>query len=275
MRIDRAVYEAGIDPMDAEVLMSALTGRSRANLLAHGEAVLTDNQETEWKRWTQRRTNGEPVAYITGKKEFYGRSFVVTHDTLIPRPATEGLIEAALSFLDGIERETVIIDEGIVALSLSKGDRRDVSCIADIGTGCGCIAVTLAMERPKLHCIATDIALSSLDVAKHNADLHCVSDRMTFWEGDLLSPITALTEPFIIVSNPPYVPEGQVLAREVSYEPARALYAGREGLNILSRLLREAFRHPYCRGMVLECREDQVGKLKEETLANACDTLAL
>lgn len=265
MRIDSALQSANIDPLDAEVLMSALIGTTRAGLLTRGERMLSEKQCAEWRAWTERRERGEPVAMILGHKEFYGRDFVVSRHTLIPRPATEGLIDAALAFVEtGAEAEREI-DDGIVALCIRVNVGSTANHIVDVGTGSGCIAVTLALLLPHMSIIATDISMPALRVAQENARRWNVSDRVTCVHGDVLAPVLQIREPFIIVSNPPYIPTSTVLARDLSYEPNDALFSGEDGMEMISRLLREARAHPFCRGMTLECRADQASKVKRET----------
>lgn len=265
MRIDSALRSVNIEPLDAEVLMSALIGTTRAELLTRGERMLSEKESGVWREWTERRERGEPVAMILGRKEFYGRDFVVSRHTLIPRPATEGLIDAALAFVDTgtpAERE---IDDGIVALCVAVNEGNAARHIVDVGTGSGCIAVTLALLLPHMSIIATDISMPALRVAQENARRWNVSDRVTCVHGNVLAPISELREPFIIVANPPYIPEGTALARDLSYEPHDALFSGEDGMAMTSRLVREARSHPYCRGMALECRADQASKVKRET----------
>lgn len=169
-----------------------------------------------------RRSLGEPVAYLCGHREFYGRAFVVSPAVLIPRPETELLVERALAAIDD-----------------RAGMRRDVPII-DIGTGSGCIAITLAAERPGVRVVATDTSAAALEVARANASRHGVTDRLRFSEGTLTSGVSGVD---VVVSNPPYVPERDRnrLMRDVrDFEPSSALFAGEDGLDVIRPLIPEA-----------------------------------
>jgi release factor glutamine methyltransferase len=169
----------------------------------------------------ERRKAGEPIQYITGETEFYGLPFRVTPDVLIPRPETEHLVEKALELAARFEHPRIV----------------------DVGTGSGAIAVALARKLPQAHITAVDISGAALDVARENADRNVVSDRIRFLQGDLLAPVG--DERFdILVSNPPYVPQvdRDSLSVEVrDHEPALALFAGEDGLDVYLRLIPSAF----------------------------------
>jgi release factor glutamine methyltransferase len=171
-----------------------------------------------------RRASREPFAYIVGHEEFWGRQFEVTPAVLIPRPETELIVEIALALLrDGAEGRTAI---------------------CDVGTGSGCIAVSIAAERPQTGIIAVDRSPSALDVARRNAARYGVAPQIDFRRGDLFEGVAETFD--VIVSNPPYVAEGdrQTIQAEVgSYEPADALFAGVDGLDVIRRLVEEAPRH--------------------------------
>jgi release factor glutamine methyltransferase len=163
----------------------------------------------------------EPMAYLYGGREFYGRMFEVTSAVLIPRPETEIIVEAALQRFP---------------------DDRAVLQIADIGTGSGCLAITLAKERPAARVLATDVSKAGLLVAQQNAHRYGVEDRVVFAFGDLLADATRTTFGVfdLIVSNPPYVSDGDraTLPPEVrDYEPAAALFAGPDGLDVIRRMI--------------------------------------
>jgi release factor glutamine methyltransferase len=161
------------------------------------------------------------MAYLYGGQEFYGRMFEVTSAVLIPRPETELIVEAALQRFP---------------------DDRAVLHIADIGTGSGCLAVTLAKERPAARVLATDISKAGFLVAQQNANRYGVEDRVVFAFGDLLAEVSQTTFNLfdLVVSNPPYVPDGAraALQPEVrDYEPANALFAGPDGLAVIRRMI--------------------------------------
>jgi release factor glutamine methyltransferase len=204
---------------DAEMLLMHALDRSRAWLIAHAEEELSSSQAAAYTALVSIRHKGEPIQYITGEAEFYGLPFRVTPDVLIPRPETEHLVEKVLSLAGRFEQP----------------------CIVDVGTGSGAIAVALAHELPHIQIAATDISSRALAIAEENAKRNEVAVR--FLLGDLLAPVAE--ERFeIIVSNPPYVPttDRATLSVEVrEYEPALALFAGGDGLDIYRRLIPAAF----------------------------------
>ncbi|MBI5155652.1 peptide chain release factor N(5)-glutamine methyltransferase [Candidatus Peregrinibacteria bacterium] len=263
MRIRDVWQAAGIERCDGEVLTAALLGRDRSWVPAHEDDRIPPESMKRLTDAFSRRAQGEPVAYILGKRDFYGRDFFVDPSVLIPRPATEGLVDLALEMIDGSLTGTILrsVDAGIVACGNYWGGKNEAVSVIDIGTGSGCIAVTIACQRPDVPVIATDVSEDSLRIAKKNAEHHHVSGRIRFIQGSLLEPIAGERHPFVIVSNPPYVPDDFPADRDLSFEPSGALFAGPEGLDVLLPLVREARRHPLCRGFLVECREDQVASL--------------
>ncbi len=202
---------------DAELLLLHITGLTRAELLTHPKRQLTDAQRDAYRDAIARRARHEPVQYITGVQEFYGRSFVVTPAVLIPRPETEHLVEAVLAI------------------------RPQPRHVLDIGTGSGILAVTLALELPYSAVTATDISADAIAVAQQNAKRLGAGDRIRFRESDLFACLREGDRFDCIVSNPPYVTTTEVLEPEVrDYEPATALYAGEDGLAVYRRLIPEA-----------------------------------
>lgn len=205
--------------LDAQVLLAHCIGRDRQFLYAHPERELSGADEERFRSMVARRMEGEPVAYITGEKEFWSLTFEVTPDVLIPRPDTEILIEEVLKLF---KREAEVR-------------------ILEIGTGSGAISVALASELQRASITATDSSPESLAVAAGNARNNQVSERISFMCGDLFEPVRG---PFdIIVSNPPYISEEEfaLLAPEVrGYEPRSALVAGPDGTEIHRRLVQGA-----------------------------------
>lgn len=203
--------------LTAELLLCHALGRERSYLYAHPEQELREVEWIHYGRWLDERMKGKPLQYITRRQEFYGREFRVTPDVLIPRPETEFVVEAVMK------------------------RRPDARLIVDVGTGSGAIAVTLALET-NARLIATDISKGALTVAAANAQsLH---SEVAFLQTDLLNGI-ADGSVDVVVSNPPYVPEAdrETLQREVrDWEPAMALFAGQDGLDIYRRLIPEAKR---------------------------------
>jgi release factor glutamine methyltransferase len=209
---------------DAELLLMGVVGRDRAWLMTHGDAELSAEQISQFENWVARRARQEPVQYILGETEFYGLRMRVTPAVLIPRPETEHLVEAVLA----------------------RVGRDSVVRICDVGTGSGAIAVALAQALPRARVTALDISRAALDVARGNAERLGVAGRIRFVESDLLRAVRG--ERFeVVVSNPPYVAEGEVLEAQVrEYEPREALFAGPTGLEVYRRLIPEAWEalHP-------------------------------
>ncbi|MDD4319775.1 MAG: peptide chain release factor N(5)-glutamine methyltransferase [Candidatus Peribacteraceae bacterium] len=259
MKTGEILQQRLLPPLESEVLLARLLKQERTWILAHTERELTIEEERQWNEWLERRARGEPVAYIIERTEFYGRPFIVRRGALIPRPATEGLVSTALAWLGAPSDTTIPTDAGIVAMARSLRSIGNITTVVDCGTGSGCIAVTLALERPDLRVIATDISEAALSVARENAALHGVSDRIDVRIGSLLEPVTGLTEPFLLVANPPYVPGNRELPRDIKeFEPPEAVFAGPEGLDVLRPLVSQATAHPFCAGFVIECEDEQV-----------------
>ncbi|QKK03109.1 MAG: peptide chain release factor N(5)-glutamine methyltransferase [Pseudomonadota bacterium] len=219
----RALDEAACDlksRLEAELLLAFVLGRSRAWLYAHGDAALSADQARRFAELVDKRSAGRPIAYLLGQREFYGRQFQVDDAVLIPRPETELLIE-------------LILD-----LPLPDNAR-----VVDIGTGSGCIALTLAAERPNWQVTATDICLEALAVAERNRQaLRLESVRLL--EGDLYQPLRS--QQFdLVVSNPPYVADGDphLEQGDLPSEPRLALSCPDRGTAILRRLADGAHEH--------------------------------
>jgi release factor glutamine methyltransferase len=207
-------------------LLGHAIGRDRTFVVTRADEPLEREAVEAFRRLIGRRASGEPLQYITGHQEFFKLDFEVTPDVLIPRSETELIVE--------------------IALELLKGDLDPF--IADIGTGSGCIAISLLHELGKARAIATDISPGALRVAQRNADRHGVGDRLTLIESDCLSSLDP-GKPFsLIASNPPYISDDEMktLQREVLQEPRTALAGGADGLDMVRRLLREgaAFLRP-------------------------------
>lgn len=206
---------------DADVLVRHVLAWDRATLLLRRDEPMPAGAHAIFVALIARRATREPVAYLTGTREFYGRDFQVSPAVLIPRPETELIVDAVL---------THTAPEAALR-------------VADVGTGSGILAVTLACERPMITVVATDISLAALVVARRNAEAHGVSSRIGFIEGDLLA---ATRGPFdVIVANPPYVPtrDAPGLSPDVrDFEPAVALFGGNHGLDMAARLMEDVVR---------------------------------
>jgi release factor glutamine methyltransferase len=213
--------QAGIENprLDAQVLLCFVMHIERSILYAHPEHLVSPEQEQAYLTLIERRRQHEPIAYITGHKEFYGQDFYVDARVLIPRPETELLVEVALT---SIRRR------------LHAGQ---VPIVADIGTGSGAIAVTIALAEPRLPYIyACDISADALEVAHTNAKYLQVEERIRFLQGDLVAP---LPEPVdLLLANLPYVGTDEMpgMAEDVlAYEPLQALFSGPDGQGLLQR----------------------------------------
>jgi release factor glutamine methyltransferase len=216
--------EAGITPtesdLDARLLAQHVLGWTTERFLIDGRQAEPDGFAPRYDALVARRATREPLAYIVGVREFWGLELEVTPDVLIPRPATELIVEAIQEL---------------------HPDRNAPLTIADVCTGCGCVAVAIAIERPSAIVEATDISRPALEVARRNAARHGVGDRVTFTHGDLLDHLDRVFD--AIVANPPYVIDRArpALQPEVrDHEPSVALFGGEDGLSLVARLIEDA-----------------------------------
>jgi release factor glutamine methyltransferase len=207
--------------LDAEVLAMHVCGLDRSGLITHGHSVLTDDQQRRLKTLLLRRSQGEPIAYLTGTREFWSLEFNVSPATLIPRAETELLVEKALAHIPQNVEWT----------------------IADLGTGSGAIALVLVKERPRCRVIATDISPAALEVARSNAAKFNLT-HVEFREGSWFEPLHNMKLD-MIVSNPPYVRANDPHLEQgnVRFEPEQALAAGPEGLNAIRQIALSAREH--------------------------------
>lgn len=203
--------------LDAEILLAQVLGRGRAQLLAHPGAPLDSDSARRFETLVERRRGGEPIAYLTGRREFWSFDLVVDSNTLIPRPETEHLVEAVL---------------GVVSPD-------DGAKIADIGTGAGAIALALAHERPRAFVLGSDRSPAAIAVARANAARLRV-DNVSFIVADACATL-APNRCSVIVSNPPYLAESDphLTTGDVRFEPREALVSGPRGLTMLETLARE------------------------------------
>ena len=217
--------------LDSEILLSFILHKDHTYLYQNSKFTIHNSQIRRFEELIERRGRNEPVSYIIGEKEFWSLKFKVTHDTLIPRPETEILVQAVL---DVISRPS--------PPPLPIGERIEVrrNNILDIGTGCGNIAVSIAVECRDCHIFAVDKSDASLSVAKKNAVTHGAAERITFFKGDLYSGLQYKDYFDIIVSNPPYIPTEDIekLMSEVKdWEPRLALDGGKDGLEVIRRII--------------------------------------
>lgn len=236
--------------LDAQVLLAKVTGKPRAWVLAHPEAPLTGSRAAALEALAQRLSDGEPLPYLLGEWEFFGLSFEVTPDVLIPRPETELLVESAIARL--------------------KDLRGDNLRVADVGTGSGCIAISLAVTVPGVRVTATDISAEALEVARRNAVRHGVEERVEFQCCNLLPDSPA--DFHLIVANLPYIPT-RTLCKLPVYrrEPTLALDGGTDGLSAIRSLIEQAPERLAPGGMLLMEIEASEGAA---VLSLACDAFS-
>jgi release factor glutamine methyltransferase len=219
-----AIAAAGVRPkdaaLDAEVLARKVLDCDRAAFVVSLRDEEPAGFGDAYRALVDRRCSREPIAYILGEREFWGRPFEVTPDVLIPRPETELIVEEALELFPAGRHPAVIVDAG---------------------TGSGCLAVALALEFPAARVIATDISEAALAVARRNAARNGVGDRIDLRAGDLLAPVTGMAD--LIVSNPPYVASGDapgLVPEDRDHEPHVALFSAGDGLSLFGRLFPSA-----------------------------------
>ncbi|SHF06341.1 release factor glutamine methyltransferase [Desulfofundulus australicus DSM 11792] len=223
------LHRKGIEAaaLEAEVLLAHVLGTDRVGLYREAHRTLTREERVRFEEMLSRRAAGEPVAYLTGHREFMGLDFLVTRDVLIPRPETELLVEMALEIL-------------------GRGDVPGEPLLADVGTGSGAIAVSLARYLARGTVYATDISPAALAVAAENARRHGVTGRIVFLSGDLLAPVREILPPgslVLVAANLPYIPSadiGRLMPDVACYEPHLALDGGADGLELYRRLVPQA-----------------------------------
>ena len=229
---------------EAGSLLCFILGKDRTFLISHAEDLLGDDFVRRFQESVERRAAGEPLQYITGVQDFFGREFRVTPEVLIPRPETEFLVEAAIE----------LSEPGAI--------------ICDVGTGSGCIAVTLLLEVNDARAVAVDKSSTALEVAKLNAQNLAVAGRLEFLVSNCFDALDSSRYQFdLVVSNPPYVAEAMMagLQREVrDHEPLVALSPGPDGLSVIRRLLRDTPAFLKANGyLIMEIGFDQGETVKE------------
>ena len=233
---------AGIDNpgLDISLLLAEALGVSRSSLIAAAADSLAQESLVVFHGLVKRRLAGECVAYILGRKEFYGLEFMVTPWVLVPRPDTETLVEAAL--------------ERLTMNSEQRGCGKVPLRVLDLCTGSGALAIALKHTMPELEVWAADISAEALETAKLNAERLLTPDSIRFCRGNLFEALPAVCLPFhIIVSNPPYIPSGIIdtLSPEVQREPRLALNGGSGGLDIIRSIIRDAPKYMDSGGLLL------------------------
>jgi len=237
--------------LDSEILLAHARGCTRIEIYTHFDDIPTEAQRSTMRELVSRRAQHEPVAYLVGHREFFGLDFRVTSDVLVPRPETETLVVEALERAEPFENPRIL----------------------DIGTGSGCLAVSIAVNHSNASITATDVSEQALSIARENAQAHGVIDRMRLLKGDLFGPLESSDQFELIVSNPPYIADGErdQLPADVSlHEPHVALFAGADGLDVIRRLIERAPKHLVDRGhLLLEISPEQAGAVGECLSASA------
>jgi release factor glutamine methyltransferase len=211
-----AKHSSDSSRLDAEVLLADALKLSRIDLYLKFDRPLTEAELTTYRGLVARRAKGEPVAYLVGHKEFMALDFEVTPAVLVPNPDTEVLVQRAVA----------------IAREAGRSLR-----VADVGTGSGCIAIAIAHYAPNVEVWAGDVSADALEVAARNVSRHGVEARVHLACGDLMTPLPGAFD--LVCANLPYVPAGKTLAPEVVAQPARALFADRDGAGLVTRLLVE------------------------------------
>ena len=218
----KTLSKAGIASarLDSELILAHILRRSREWLLAHDAVVLTQPQQRQARQLLLQRTQRQPIAYLTGRRDFYGHSFLVNEQVLVPRPESEVI----LAILDELAQD------------------HHLRTVLDVGTGSGCLAISVKLTHPDLTVSACDISESALLVARRNAARLLPSGRqIKFYQSDLLSNLPVNSRFDLIVANLPYLSPGQDgLSPELAYEPAIALYADDDGLSLIKQLITTA-----------------------------------
>lgn len=207
----------------AEVLLAEALGCRRIELYTRYEEVPTEPHLGKFRDWVKRHAAGEPVAYLVGQRDFYSLPFRVNSSVLIPRPESELLVVETLDALKQLGSKSPVV--------------------VDVGTGSGCLAISIATQAPAAKLLALDISPEALAVARENAVLNRVADRVEFLQSDLLAGLPGNVVPDVIVSNPPYIGRSEVgtLAENVrKYEPELALFGGEVGDELTGRLVEQA-----------------------------------
>jgi release factor glutamine methyltransferase len=235
----------GIDSprLTTEVLLAHVLQADRVRLYVDLDRPLDRDELARFRALLERRTSGAPTQYLTGVKEFYNRRFAVDERVLIPRPETELLVDAVLQVLP----------------------KDAPSRVLDVCTGSGCIAVSVAAERPQASVWATDLSEGACTVARQNAEALGVGGRVTVRQGDLYSPLPPDARFQVVVSNPPYVRSGEIpsLQLEVQKEPHLALDGGPDGLDLVRRVVTGTWAHLVPGGLLaMEIGEDQGSQVR-------------
>lgn len=245
--------------LDCLVLLEDATAKDRSWLLAHPEHQLPQKIVSALQEQIERRSKHEPLAYIRGKSEFYGRSFIVTADTLVPRPETETMFDLLKQIIN-LQNTSLLEVEPLTALTNVLQPRGETETmielpigarvkdeglkVVDVGTGSGALAITVKLEFPNVEVIATDISAACLKIADQNAKN--LEADIKFYCGDLLKPLSQhLTHETLLLCNLPYVPNSYSINKAATHEPKLALFGGVDGLDLYKRLFHQAKNMQY------------------------------
>lgn len=233
--------------LDSLILLEHVLKKDRAYILSHPEEILSPKQIIEYSELLEARSKRKPVAYLTNKKEFYGREFYVDESVLIPRPESEVIIELLK----------------IIFKNQQKTNAPDKPIVVDIGTGSGILAITSKLELPNTRVLATDIDKKCIEIARKNSRTLCAD--IQFFTGDTLLPLSAFKNKLsVILANLPYVGHRDRVSPETKFEPKKALFANDKGLEIYKRLLAQTPEYLEKNGyLIIEANPSQHQKLIE------------
>ncbi|MFC1510938.1 peptide chain release factor N(5)-glutamine methyltransferase [Candidatus Margulisiibacteriota bacterium] len=240
----RELFASPLPRIEVEILLAHALELKRIDLYTKYEQTIPSHHLSIFQSLLQRRLQHEPIAYITGYQPFMSLDFEVNQLVLIPRPETEKLVEVVI---DTIKESKV---------------RCPMSNVADVGTGSGCIAVSLAKYLPEIKVTGIDSSPESIKIAQRNAQKHGVEDRCQFLTGDMFEPLSS--KPDLIISNPPYISTADIETLEPNvrdWEPKQALDGGQDGLDYIRRLIEEGPKYSNC--LIFEFGINQAEKIKE------------
>jgi len=243
-----ALRNTSLSPrLDSELLLCMVLEIDRLAIVSRPDAILSQEQNKRFLNYIDRRKASEPIAYITGKQEFWGLEFEVTPDVLIPRPETEHIVEQVLEFMEGVDTD------------------RSIS-ILELGTGSGCLAISIATELLKVarpfSIVAVDNCEAALQIARRNAHIHGTTEEINFLRSNWFESVPE--EKFsIVISNPPYVdPVSTDVSAEIYFEPAKAIFSEENGLQDIRQILNDVptYLQPDAK-LFLECGSDQAEQI--------------
>ncbi len=256
--------DAGVESarLDCLVLLEDALEVDRGRLLAHPEFIIEDSTLGELDKKLDRRANYEPLAYIRGFSEFYGRKFLVNEHVLTPRPETETMIDLLKPLVQGRTFRKRFVITG-ANMSHNAHELGPSLHIVDVGTGSGCLAITAKLEFPQAEVTATDIDSKALKVATKNAS--ALKAGIKFLQGSLLLPLYAERHtPYAILANLPYVPDSLTINKAAQYEPAQAIFGGADGLDYYRQMFAQ-----------IQDLKDKPQAILTESLSTQHDALAL